>query len=164
MASVEERTLANDELYLRLAIAAAARAREAGNHPFGAVLVDEHGEVLLEAENTVLTSRDFMGHAEMNLIREALRQFGAEPLASSTVYVSAEPCAMCAGAFYWARVRRVVFGLSGDAVREMTSIRPTNPYLQVGCRDVLSRGRPQIDVSGPNLQDEARTVHLGYWT
>jgi tRNA(Arg) A34 adenosine deaminase TadA len=120
--------------------------------------------VLLEAENTVLTTGDFTAHAEMNLVREASRRFGFGRLAFCTAYVSAEPCAMCAGAFYWAHVRRVVFGLSGDAVREMTSVRPTNPYLKVACIDVLSRGRPVIEVSGPNLENEARSVHEGYWT
>jgi tRNA(Arg) A34 adenosine deaminase TadA len=100
----------------------------------------------------------------LNLIREGWRRLGWERLAECTAYVSAEPCAMCAGAFYWARVQRVVFALSGDAVREFTGVRPTNPYLRVPCRDILSQGRPEISVSGPHIEDEARRVHEGYWT
>lgn len=156
-------TLENDDTYLRLAFMAAQRARQAGNHPFGAVLVDSAGNVLVEAENTALTTGDFTGHAEMNLIREALERYGAPRLAAGTAYTSAEPCAMCAGAFYWAGVRRVVFGLSGNSVRELTGVKPTNPSLRVSCRDILSRGTPEIPVSGPNLEDEARVVHEGYW-
>ena len=153
-----------DDDYLRLAFSAAARARSSGSLPFGAILVDADGEVILEAENTVLTTGDCTAHAEMNLVREACRLFGLERLGACTAYVSAEPCAMCAGAFYWAHVRRVVFGLSGDAVRDMTSVRATNPYLKVACIDVLSQGRPAVDVSGPHLENEARSVHAGYWT
>jgi tRNA(Arg) A34 adenosine deaminase TadA len=62
-----------DERHLLAAIALARQAREKGNHPFGAVLVDAHGEAVLEAENTVVTARDCTGHAESNLSQRALR-------------------------------------------------------------------------------------------
>lgn len=140
------------------------RARQNGSHPFGAVLVDASGQVVVEAENTVLNSGDCTAHAEMNLIREGWRLLGRSGLAECTAYVSAEPCAMCSGAFYWAGVRRVVFALGGDAVREFTSVRPTNPYLRVPCNEILAQGRPAIPVSGPHLEDEARAVHEGYWS
>ena len=80
--------------HLRLAISVAWRAREHGNHPFGAVLVDENNRVLLEAENTVITARDSTGHAETNLVRLATQRFLPEQLARYTLYSSTEPCAM----------------------------------------------------------------------
>ncbi len=61
----------NDLKLIRLAIDVARRARENGNHPFGAVLADDQGHVLIEAENTVVTSQDCTGHAEANLMRQA---------------------------------------------------------------------------------------------
>ena len=100
---------------LRAAIAVARRAREHGNHPFGALLVGRDGQVLLEAENTVLTGPDCTGHAETNLMRLASRRYGADFLAGCSLYTSTEPCPMCAGAIYWGSVGRVVFALSQTA-------------------------------------------------
>src|SRR3989337_1767291 len=104
----------NDEdiEHLKTAISVAWRAREHGNHPFGAVLVDEHHQVLLEAENTVTTGRDSTGHAETNLVRLATQQFSPEQLARCTLYASTEPCAMCAGAIFWSQIGKVVYALS----------------------------------------------------
>src|SRR4051812_39068634 len=92
--------------YLRAAIAVAWRAREHGNHPFGAVLVDTGNQVVLEAENTVVTEQDCTGHAETNLVRLASRRFTPEQLATCTLYTSTEPCAMCAGAIHWSQIGR----------------------------------------------------------
>ncbi|MCB0041699.1 MAG: nucleoside deaminase, partial [Caldilinea sp.] len=82
----------NDHLtHLRAAIAVARRSRENGNHPFGALLVDETGAVLLEAENTVNTARDCTGHAETNLVRLASQRFDRAVLERCTLYTSTEP-------------------------------------------------------------------------
>jgi tRNA(Arg) A34 adenosine deaminase TadA len=88
------------------AIALAWRAHEHGNHPFGAVLVDDHNQVVLQAENTVVTERDCTGHAETNLMRQASQRFSPEQLATYTLYTSTEPCAMCAGAIHWGKAGR----------------------------------------------------------
>ena len=101
-----------DIQYLRSAIAVALRAREHGNHPFGAMLVDANNQLILEAENTVITERDCTGHAETNLVRLATRRFTPAELAGCTLYTSTEPCAMCAGAIHWSQIGRVVFALS----------------------------------------------------
>ena len=90
----------DDLRFLRRAIAIAQQARDHGNHPFGALLVDAHQQVIFEAENTVVTERDCTGHAETNLMRLASRQVLPEVLAGCTLYSSAEPCAMCAGAIH----------------------------------------------------------------
>jgi tRNA(Arg) A34 adenosine deaminase TadA len=86
--------------YLRQAIEVARRAREHGNHPFGALLVSADGQVLLEAENTVVTEKDCTGHAETNLVRLASQRFDQQALTGSTRYTSTEPCAMCSGAIH----------------------------------------------------------------
>ncbi|MEX1345134.1 MAG: nucleoside deaminase, partial [Candidatus Limnocylindrales bacterium] len=97
---------ADDLRLLRLAIDVAARARARGNHPFGAVLASAQGEVLLEGENTVATDDDVTGHAELNLVRQASRAFTRDELASTSLYSSTEPCAMCSGAIYWSGIGR----------------------------------------------------------
>ena len=76
----------------------ARRARAGGNHPFGAILVNATGEVLIEVENGFMPERDMTGHAERLLATQASKQFEPKFLAACTLYSSAEPCAMCAGA------------------------------------------------------------------
>jgi tRNA(Arg) A34 adenosine deaminase TadA len=92
----------------------ARSAIEHGNHPFGALLADKDGKILLTAENSVVTDRDCTAHAETNLIRKACKAYESSFLSSCTIYASTEPCPMCAGAIFWANVRRVVFGLSEE--------------------------------------------------
>lgn len=149
--------------HLRTAISVAWRARENGNHPFGAVLVDEHGQVVLEAENTVVTHRDSTGHAETNLVRLATQQFPPEQLARSTLYSSTEPCAMCAGAIYWSQIGRVVYALSERDLYAI--IGPSPEHLLLPCREVFAHSKRRVEVHGPiaSLNGEARAVHKDFW-
>jgi tRNA(Arg) A34 adenosine deaminase TadA len=146
---------------LRLAIDVARRAREHGNHPFGAVLADEQGNVLLEAENTVITGNDCTGHAELNLMRLASQRCSAEVLSRCTLYSSTEPCPMCAGAIFWGGVGRVVYALREEGLYAMTGDSPDK--LLLSCRDVFARGGRLVEVLGPMLEEEARKVHEGFW-
>ena len=149
-----------DEL-LRRAIEIAANARAHGNHPFGALLTDAQGNILLESENTVNTERDATGHAETNLIRLASQKYSAEELKDCTLYTSTEPCPMCSGAIFWGDVRHVVYALSEEGLYEITGKTPYE--LALSCRDVFARGTHSVDVVGPLLEEEARKVHLGFW-
>ena len=153
----------DDERHLLAAIELARRARSNGNHPFGALLADAGGNVLLEAENTVVTGRDATGHAETNLVRMASERFDADYLRHCTLYTSTEPCAMCAGAIYWADVRRVVFALSNEELRRITVSNPDNVHLGISCRKIFARGDYPVEVSGPHLTEQARAVHEGFW-
>ena len=146
---------------LRRAIAIAQRAREHGNHPFGALLADEQGRVLLEAENSVNTESDCTGHAELNLMRLASRQYTFDALAACTLYTSAEPCPMCSGAIFWGGVGRVVYALSEAGLYAMTGDSPHK--LPLACREVFAHGGRPIEVLGPAIEDEARQVHGGFW-
>src|ERR1700761_7826175 len=96
------------DAFLRRTFEVARRAHTHGNHPFGAILVDAAGEVLMETENGYMPDHDMTGHAERVLATQASKQFGPQALAACTLYSSAEPCAMCAGAIYWAGIGRVV--------------------------------------------------------
>ena len=148
---------------LRRAIALAASARSRGNHPFGALLTNDEGEAIAEAENTVLTDRDVTGHAETNLVRIARRRFPEDVLARATLYTSTEPCAMCSGAIYWAGIPRVVYGLTETALAEMTGGDPNNPTPALAATVVLNSGSRQVEVVGPLPVDEAAAVHKGFW-
>jgi tRNA(Arg) A34 adenosine deaminase TadA len=146
----------SDSVLLRAAIALSAKARDAGNEPYGALLADADGRVLLEAVNTQHTANDCTGHAELNLMRDATPRFTREQLSRCTVYASGEPCPMCAGAIYWGGVGRVVFGLS---IETMTALGGADAdELALHCAEVLARGTRAVEVLGPALEDEARHV------
>ena len=149
--------------HLQASISAAWRAREKGNHPFGAVLVDGHNRVVLQAENTVVTGRDPTGHAETNLVRLAAQQFTPEQLVHFTLYSSTEPCAMCAGAIYWSHIGRVVYALSEIDLYRI--IGPSPEHLLLPCRQVFSHSQRAIEVLGPmpSVEAEACAVHDGFW-
>jgi tRNA(Arg) A34 adenosine deaminase TadA len=152
-----------DLAFLRQAIEVARRARQHGNHPFGALLVDGQGNLLLEAENTVITGRDCTGHAETTLMRLASRSYDPDFLRTCTLYTSTEPCAMCSGAIYWGGVGRVVFALSETGLYELTGADAENPTLSLPCREVFARGQRALRVDGPALEEEGRLVHQGFW-
>ena len=156
---------ATDELHLRRAIELARLSREHGNHPFGSLLTDADGNVVLEAKNNVVTERDVTGHAELNLVRAASERFDADALGAlgaHTLYASTEPCAMCAGAIYWSGLGRVVFALSSAAFQG--KIDPAGSAgLSLSCREVFARGGRTVDFSGPHLEDLAWTAHEGFW-
>jgi tRNA(Arg) A34 adenosine deaminase TadA len=153
-----------DLQHLRAAIALAWRAREHGNHPFGAVLVDAGNQVVLEAENTVVTERDCTGHAETNLVRLASRRFTPAQLATCTLYTSTEPCAMCAGAIHWSQIGRVVYALSEDDLYAIVGFTPEQ--LRLPCREVFARSQRPVQVDNPEtaLAAEARAVHENFWS
>jgi tRNA(Arg) A34 adenosine deaminase TadA len=153
----------NDEHFLRRSFEVARRSMTHGNHPFGAILVDDGGKVLLEAENGYLPAHDGTAHAERLLATEACRTLSAEVRARATLYSSAEPCAMCAGAIYWAGIGRVVYGLSEHRLRGVTGNHPENPTLDLPCREVFRSGQRPTDVVGPMLEDEAEALHDAVW-
>jgi tRNA(Arg) A34 adenosine deaminase TadA len=153
-----------DIQHLRTAIQVAQAARDHGNHPFGAILVDENNQVLVQAENTVVTERDCTGHAETNLMRLASQQFSPEKLAACTLYTSTEPCAMCSGAIHWGNVRRVVFALRAMDLYEI--VGPSPDHLLLSCQEVFARSERNAEALGPapELHAEARAVHEGFWS
>lgn len=150
-----------DLKHLRAAIQIAQCARDHGNHPFGSLLVDENGDVLLEAENSVNTDHDATAHAETNLVRLASRKFSEQALSTCTLYSSTEPCPMCAGAIFWSGIERVVYALSEQGLYSFTNDSPDK--LLLSCREVLARGGRPTEVIGPAIEDEAKKVHEGFW-
>jgi tRNA(Arg) A34 adenosine deaminase TadA len=153
----------DDAAFLRRSFDVARRAREHGNHPFGALLVGPDGTVLLESENGYLPDRDMTAHAERLLATAASRAYRLELLARCTLYSSAEPCAMCAGATYWAGIGRVVYALGERRLKEVIGAHPENPTLDLPCRTVFAAGQREVLVVGPLLEEEGAALHEGVW-
>jgi tRNA(Arg) A34 adenosine deaminase TadA len=153
----------DDAKHLRRSFEVARQAQAHGNHPFGAILVGPGGEVLLERENGFMPDRDMTGHAERVLATDACKAFPPALLARCTLYTSAEPCAMCAGAMYWAGIGRVVYGLSEKRLKAITGDHPENPTLDLPCRTVFAAGQRRTEVVGPLLEDEGAALHEAFW-
>jgi tRNA(Arg) A34 adenosine deaminase TadA len=152
-----------DEHFLRCSFDVARRALANGNHPFGAILVDQNRKVLIETENGYMPTHDRTAHAERLLATQACTTLGPDVLKAATLYSSAEPCAMCAGAIYWAGIGRLVYGLSEHRLRTLTGNHPENPTLDLPCREVFASGQRATEVLGPLLEDEAEALHAGVW-
>lgn len=151
--------------YLRRAIEISKESREGGNTPFGAVLVDENGEIIMEQGNVELSENKCTGHAEIMLVEKASKEYSKDFLWTTTLYTTAEPCAMCAGAIYWGNIGRVVYGMTERRLLELTGSHEQNPTFDLPCRDVFSKGQKDIEVIGPieEVEKEAAKVHEGFW-
>jgi tRNA(adenine34) deaminase len=138
-----------DEVFMRLALVEAEKAAALGETPIGAVLVIE-GEVIAAAHNMRETWQDPTAHAESIVLREASARCGRWRLPDATVYVTMEPCLMCAGALVLARIGRLVYGCRDpragalgsayDVVRDgrLNHVYPITPgVLDAECRAVL---------------------------
>lgn len=149
------------DILIRKAIEVAKSAMDHGNHPFGALLVNKAGDILLTAENTVCTGKNPSQHAEMNLVNAAWASLSADDIKSSILYTSCEPCPMCTGAIFWSGIRTVVFSLSANRLGEIANDSFCGP-----CTVLFDRAGPEActEVIGPILEKEGEADHLGFWT
>jgi len=129
-----------DETLLRRAIAIAAHAVTLGDAPYGSLLADADGAILVEAHNTVRRDNDISAHPELKLARWAARELTAEQAARTTMYTSCQPCGMCTGGIVRSGLGRVVFAL---AAQQLIELHPGSDW-------------PAVPQEGPALFDEAR--------
>ena len=104
----------SDERYMRVALDEARRALEADEIPIGAVVVSPRGRIVGRGHNLTEALRDVSAHAEMQAMTAAASTLGGKYLTGCTLYVTVEPCLMCAGALGWAQVSRIVYGAADD--------------------------------------------------
>ena len=104
----------DDNFYMQEALREARRALEEGEIPIGAVVVSPRGDIIGRGHNLTETLRDVTAHAEMQALTAAADAMGGKYLTDCTLYVTVEPCIMCAGALGWAQVGRVVYGTSDE--------------------------------------------------
>jgi tRNA(adenine34) deaminase len=152
-----------DGAYLRQAIGWSRVARDRGNRPFGAVVVSEDDRVLAEAWCNTAETGDCTGHAETNAVRQLSSAVDRETLSRSTLYSSAEPCVMCAGAIFWSNIGRVVFGIDAVRLRVFRGERAEQRDAELSCRDVFKASPHPIECIGPVLVEEASEPHVGFW-
>lgn len=140
-----------DEYFMALALEEARKAEEEGEVPIGAILV-AGGQMIAGNHNRSIALSDPTAHAEILVLREGAVKLGNYRIGGSTLYVTLEPCAMCAGALLQARVKRLVFGPEdpkGGAVRSLYfllederqnhQVEVTSGILQEDCRKILRR-------------------------
>lgn len=153
------------EEYLTACIEISKKAREHGNTPFGALLVDEKGTILLEQENIEITEKICTGHAETTLAAKASHLYEKDFLAKCTLYTTAEPCAMCTGTIYWSNIGKIVFAMTEKRLLELTGSNEQNPTFDLPSKEIIARGQKNIEIVGPfpSLEAEAAKVHEGYW-
>lgn len=134
-----------DERFMRRALQEAEAARDAGEIPVGAVIV-AGDRIIARAHNLTETLSDVTAHAEMQAITSAANQLGGKYLTDCTLYVTLEPCVMCAGAIGWSQLRRVVYGAS-DEKRGFMKFAPkalhtkctvTTGVLEDECRQLMT--------------------------
>ena len=152
-----------DTAFIRRANYWAQKARERGNRPFGAVVVSGAGEVLMEAYCNTTETGDCTAHAETNAVRQLSPNVSREVLASSTLYSSAEPCVMCAGAIFWSGIGRVVFGIDAVRLRVFRGDLAEQKDAELSCRDVFDASARAIECIGPVMLDECSAPHIGFW-
>ena len=111
-----------DEKFMRMALAEAHEAGEAGEIPIGAVVVCQD-KIIARAHNLTETLHDVTAHAEMQAITAAADSLGGKYLKGCTLYVTVEPCVMCAGALGWSQIERVVYG-AADKKRGFSRFAP----------------------------------------
>lgn len=158
--------LRDHEFYLKRCIEISKNSRNNGNTPFGALLVDKKGNILLEQENIEISTKKCTGHAETQLVEKASQKYSKKFLWECTLYSTAEPCAMCSGAIYWANIGRVVYGIDEVQLLAMTGSDEQNPTFNLPCREIFSRGQKDIKVIGPfeELASFVLNVHEGFWS
>ena len=135
-----------DEFFMRRALQEAEAAYEEGEIPIGAVVVCR-GRIIARAHNMTETLNDVTAHAEMQAITMAANQLGGKYLTDCTLYVTVEPCPMCAGALGWSQISRVVYG-APDIKRGYHTFAPlvlhpetkvTAGVLADDCRDLMQK-------------------------
>lgn len=135
-----------DEQFMRLALKEAEQAYQEGEIPIGALIVS-HDRIIARAHNQTEVLQDVTAHAEMLAITAATNSLGGKYLPECTLYVTVEPCTMCAGALGWAQVGRIVYGASDEkrgyrlyaprALHPKTNI--TTGVLEKECRELIQR-------------------------
>ena len=123
---VGDRKYSDDEKWMRVALDEARRAMEADEIPIGAVVV-AGGRIIGRGHNLTEALSDVTAHAEMQAITAAASTLGGKYLPDATLYVTVEPCPMCAGAIGWSQIRRVVYG-APDTKRGYTQIMARSPF------------------------------------
>ena len=145
---IDQEQQKKDEFYMQRALDEAKAAFDAGEIPIGAIVVSK-GRILSRAHNLTETLCDVTAHAEMQAITAAANALGGKYLTDCTLYVTVEPCTMCAGAIGWAQIPRIVYGTADEK-------RGYNEYAPQAMH-------PKAEVVGGVLEDECRELMQAFF-
>lgn len=148
----------NDELFMLEALKVAREAVLAGDEPFGAVLVKD-GEIVFRGRNQIFSRHDLTYHAECGLIRDYFAKTCAKDLSDCTLYSTCEPCYMCCGAIYFAKLKRLVYGASDMELASIIDEVGAHPT-----KTVLKDGDRNIEVVGGVLRSECKKLLEEYFS
>ncbi|TDS18836.1 tRNA(adenine34) deaminase [Maribacter caenipelagi] len=137
----------DDTYFMKKALQEAVYALEAGEVPVGAVIVVQD-RIIARAHNLTEKLNDVTAHAEMQAITSAANFLGGKYLKDCTLYVTLEPCQMCAGALYWSQIGKIVYGATDE---------------QRGCGVMGTKLHPKTKISGGVLEDEAARLLLQFF-
>ena len=140
-----------DEFFMKLALEEAQRAYDADEVPVGAVIIHD-GKILGKGHNLTETLKDVTAHAEMISLTASSEYLGGKYLTQCTLYVTVEPCIMCAGALGWSQIGRIVYGASD----------PKNGFMKF-CTDGKSPLHPRTIVTPGVLQDECSRLMIDFF-
>ena len=132
----------DDDYFMQQALNEAELAKDRGEVPVGAVIVADN-QIIARAHNLTETLNDVTAHAEMQAITAAADAIGGKYLKDCTMYVTMEPCQMCAGALYWTQIKRVVFGASD---------------IKRGYRNMGTQIHPKTEVTYGVLEEECSSI------
>ncbi|MES2802617.1 MAG: tRNA adenosine(34) deaminase TadA [Bdellovibrionota bacterium] len=136
-----------DRKFMQIAFKLAQRAEQKGEVPIGAVVVDGDGFVIAKASNTRETLNTVLGHAELLAIHRACKKKNSWRLVDCTLYVTLEPCFMCAGALVQARIKRVVFATHDPKGGAMGSLDNLSTHEKLNHRFIAESGLMQNECS-----------------
>ena len=144
---------ASDEAMMREALREAVAAAEAGEVPIGAVVV-LNGQIIARGRNRSIEDRDPTAHAEIVALRQAASKIDNYRILDATVFVTVEPCAMCAGALVWSRARRLVYGATDPKAGAVHSL------FEICTTDTLNH---RLEVRANVLEDECRSLMQSFF-
>ena len=159
MIKLPQMAVKNNNLFMREAMRCAVRALRHDDVPIGAVIV-KNGVIIARGENRVQKGRDPTAHAEMIAIRSAAKKLGQKFLDNCDIYVSLEPCAMCAAAISFARIKRLVFAADdpkGGGVNYGARVYETDPHLW---KPAIEKDNDYSDTSSKMLRDFFKKIRI----
>lgn len=141
-----------DVYFMRYAIALATKSREAGNEPFGAILVKDNA-IVMEGKNSIHTLSDPTRHAELSLISDYCQKYQTDNLSDLTLYSSCEPCVMCSGAMVWSQLGKLVYSVTHDQLAEIAGSN-----IMIGSEEVFKKSPHRPRVVTQLLNEEGLSV------
>lgn len=152
-------TRKDDKFYIERAIELAHAAKDKGDNPFGSILVDQDGNILMEDENTQVTQNDITGHPELKIAKRAAAKYDKEFLRTCTMYNSAEPCTMCTGAIYWSGIGRIVYGIAKTRLNELKNDGVGS--INYSIHELLGNSGKAFVIQGPmdDMKEEVENPH-----